>query len=63
MGLDHFIIDSLQNGFWRVSLIDWTFSWGQVHLCINVEFPVYQWQPLKSILEAVNDKNGSNLRT
>ena len=40
--LDHFIIDSLQNGFWRLPLIDRKF-WEQFHLSINFGFPVYQW--------------------
>ena len=59
-GLDHFIIDSFQNGFWRLPLINWKFNWGQFHLSINIEFPVYQWQPPKSILEVVNDKMVQN---
>ena len=36
---------------------------GTISLFKNIEFPVYQWQPPKSILEAVNDTNGHNLCT
>ena len=40
-GLEHFIINgSLQNGFWRLPLIDWKFNWEQFHLSINFGFEI-----------------------
>ena len=45
-----------KNGFWRLTLIDWKSKVDWKVKLFPIEFPVYQWQPPKSILEAVNDK-------
>ena len=43
------IIDSLQNGFWRLSLIDWKF---------NID---WRWNCPQLNFQSISDKNGPNL--